>query len=208
MGIALGCCIVSWLAHEYDAGFDSIHANRQQIYRVSAVREFENKETRFGYAPLALGEVVTKTFADVNESSKYLGSWSNFKRKDDLFPANLTYVDAAFFKMFSFEFIVGSSRELSDNTSVFLSEGMAEILFVTPQEAIGKTITQVYGNQLKEVKVAGVFREPPMNSSFHRVGGSAFMNYENYKDEFKEAYDEPWKTESTLFLQINNSLSA
>jgi len=86
---------------------------------------------------------------------------------DELFASNLTYVDPDFFELFSFNFISGSSSGLKDKTSVFISEDMAIRLFHTPQEATGKTIKQVYGTELKEVKIAGVFAEPPMNSSFY-----------------------------------------
>src|SRR5882672_11039770 len=68
MGIAIACCIVGYLAFEYDTEFDAIHKNKKQIYRVSSVREFENKFTRFGNAPLALGEIVDKTLKDVDGS--------------------------------------------------------------------------------------------------------------------------------------------
>ena len=115
MGIAIGCCIVAYLAREYDTKFDAVHLNGHKIYRVSAVREFDNKLTPFGYAPMALGEVVDKTFADVDYSTRYLGSWSNFKRGVDLFPSNLSYVDPEFFQMFSFEFLVGNASALRDN---------------------------------------------------------------------------------------------
>ena len=74
MGIAIACCIVGYLAFEYDTEFDAIHKNRAQVYRVSSVREFENKFTRFGNAPLPLGEIVDKTMKDVDGSSRYVRS--------------------------------------------------------------------------------------------------------------------------------------
>jgi len=205
MGIAIACCIVGYLAFEYDTEFDAIHKNRAQVYRVSSVREFENKVTRFGMAPLPLGEIVDKIFKDVYGSSSYVHSWSNFKLKDDLFASNLTYVDPEFFELFTFDFISGSSSALKDKTSVFISENIAKRLFHTSQEAVGKTMKQVYGTELKEVKVAGVFREPPMNSSFYKKGGSAFMNIENAKDEYQSLREDDWKRECTLFVQINDA---
>ena len=42
MGISIACCIVGYFAYEYDSTFDAIHKNREKIYRVSAIREFEN----------------------------------------------------------------------------------------------------------------------------------------------------------------------
>src|SRR5688572_16266411 len=104
--------------------------------------------------------------------------------------------------MFSFEFIKGDPKELKDKTSVFINDVMAIRLFGSPEEAYGKTITQVYGTELKEVKIAGVFKEPVQNSSFfHR---QAYMNFENCKDEHKDAADDNWKREVTLFVQIND----
>src|SRR6478736_6520807 len=172
LGIAIACCIVGFLAYEYDATFDAMHKNRDAIYRISAVREFEGTLTRFGVAPLPLGEVVDKSISDVEQSSRYSASRSNFKLKDDLFASNLTYVDGDFFKMFSFDFIAGNPGDLNDKNSLFISETMAIRLFSRPEEALGKNITQVYRGELKELKIAGVFREPAANSSFHSREGS------------------------------------
>jgi ABC-type antimicrobial peptide transport system permease subunit len=169
------------------------------------VREFENKLTRFGYAPLPLREIVDKNFTDVNKSTRYLASQSNFKREDDLFPSNLTYVDPEFFELFTFDFLAGNPASLKDKSSVFVSEEMAIRLFRTPEDALGKTIKQVYGNELKEVKIGGIFHEPPMNSSLCKLNGSAYMNFENVKDEYKGILEDDWKKESTLFLQVEDA---
>jgi ABC-type antimicrobial peptide transport system permease subunit len=204
MGISIACCIVGYFAYEYDSTFDAIHKNHDKVYRVGAIREFENTLTRFAYVPFPLGEVVDKTFQDVELSARYYDSYSNFKRDNDLFPANIAYVDPDFFQLFSFDFVGGNPSELKDKTSVFISTGMAVRLFGATDAALGKTITQVYGTDLKEVKVAGVFREPPMNSSFYREGGSAYLNFDNYKDEHKDVQEDDWRGENTLFVQITD----
>lgn len=205
MGIAIACCIVGYLALEYDSTFDAVHQNNEQVYRISAIREFDGKLKRFGHAALPLGEIVDKTFSDVNASSRYMRSTSNFKKGDDLFKANLAYVDPEFFQLFSFEFIAGNDQDLKDKTNVFISEEVAVRLFNTPQEAFGKSITQVYGTELKEVKIAGVFMDPPMNSTFYRKGGSAYFHFENGKDENPSLAENNWKQEATIFIQINDA---
>ena len=205
MGVAIACCIVGYFANEYDANFDGVHKNAERIYRVSAVREFENTLTRFGLVSFPLGDIVDKTFPDVDQSTRYFHSWSNFKRDNDLFPANISYVDPEFFQLFSFDFIAGNPADIKDKASVFISNEIAIRLFGTSEDAFGKTITQVYGNELKEVKVAGVFKDQPMNSSFYVKGGSAYMNFENYKDEHKDFLEDDWKKECTLFVLINDA---
>lgn len=205
MGVAIACCVVSYFAMEYDAGFDSVHSNRAMIYRVSSVRDFDNTLTRFGHSPLPLGEIVRKTLPDVNKSTRYVTSSSNFKLGDDLFAANLTYVDPDFFQMFSFELVAGNEANLNDKTSVMLSELMAIRLFSKAGDAVGKTLTQIFNNSKKEVKITGVFKEQPMNSSFYQRNGSAFMNFENYKDEFTNFNENDWTATGTLFVQVDNA---
>ncbi len=204
LGVALAVCIVGFLAYEYDATFDAVHQNRETIYRVSAVRQFENTLTRFGYAPLPLGEITSKTIQDINASSRYMHSGANFKRNDDLFQSQLAYVDADFLSMFSFDFIVGNTSALKDKSHLVISEKMAVRLFGTPAAAMGQQLTQVYGTELKEVKISAVIKDPVANSSFYRSEGSAFMNFENYKDEFSIP-DEDWRKETTLFVQIDDA---
>lgn len=81
---------------------------------------------------------------DVDKSSRYFFSWSNFKKADDLFESQLSYVDPEFFEMFSFEFVKGNPKDLSDKTSVFINDAMAVRLFGSIDGAYGKTMTQVY----------------------------------------------------------------
>ncbi len=205
MGVAIACCVVAYFANEFDANFDMMHKNRETIYRVSSMRSFQDEVKRFGYAPFPLGEVVSKTMKDVDRSTRYFYSNSNFKRDNDLFDSNLSYVDPDFFKMFSFDFIVGSANELTDRTNVVVSDDMAIRLFRTPEEAFGKTITQVCGNELIERTISGVFKTQPMNSSFMDRNGSSYTNFENYKDEQKGIVADDWKNEATLFVQIKDA---
>jgi putative ABC transport system permease protein len=202
MAVAIACCIVAYFAYEYQATFDGNHTNGAQIYRVSAVREFDHQTTRYGYAPLPLRGIVSQNFKDVDKSSRYHFSWSNFKRENELFQSNLSYVDPEFFDMFSFEFIKGDPKALKDISSVLINDKMAIRLFGSPAEAFGKTVTQVYGNTLKEIKIAGVFKEQPQNSSFYPR--EAFMNFENCRDEHPAITDDNWTEVSTLFLRIND----
>ncbi|HYF66901.1 MAG TPA: ABC transporter permease [Ohtaekwangia sp.] len=202
MGVAIACCIVGYFVYEYDTTFDHNHRQAETIYRISALREFERNTTKFGFVPKPLANVVKQNIKDVDQSTRLFFSWSNFKKEDDLFASKLAYVDPEFFSMFTFEFLAGSASRFEDKTSVVISEPMAIRLFGSPAEAFGKVITQVYGNELKEIKITGVFKEQPQNSSFYYR--ESYMNAENHKDEFKEATNENWKEDATVFVQIKD----
>lgn len=202
MAIAIGCCIVGYFAYEYDANFDAIHKNREQIYRVSANRTFNNQIEKLGYVPTPLTGIIQQNIKDVDKSTRFHFSWSNLKRENDLFESRLAYIDPDFFEMFTFDFLTGNPSEIKDKTTVFISDKMAIRLFGSPTEAMGKQITQVYGTSLKELKVGGVFREPPQNSSFYYR--EAYINFDNHKDEFTDHKEDDWKRDLTMFVQINN----
>ncbi len=202
MATAIGCCIVGYFAYEYDTSFDSVHINRESVYRVSANRIFNDQVEKFGYIPTPLTGIIQQNIKDVDKSSRFHFSWSNLKREDDLFESRLAYVDPDFFSMFTFDFVAGTPKEIGDKSTMFISEKMAVRLFGSATEAMGKLITQVYGAELKELKVGGVFREPPQNSSFYYR--EAYLNFENHKEEFKDHKEDDWRHDLTMFIQINN----
>ena len=78
MAVAIACCIVAYFAYEFESTFDGNYTNGAQIYRVSSVREFDHQTTRYGYAPLPLRGIVSQNFKDVDRSSRFHFSWSNF----------------------------------------------------------------------------------------------------------------------------------
>lgn len=203
MSIAIGCCIVAYFAYAFDQTFDNVHENRERIYRVSAVRTFESTTTKYGRVPLALGSAIVSTFQGVDHASRYYRVTSNFKRNDDLFAADLAYVDASFFSMFTFDFVAGNATAIADVSSMAISESMAVRLFGSAEQALGQSLTQVHSHGLKEVKVAGVYREPPKNSSFYRMNGSAFISFENYKDDL-QVNDDDWFRDATVYLQVDD----
>ena len=201
LAIGIGCCIVAYFNWEHDAFFDSHHVNRDAIYRVSAIREFEGKTKIYGYVSVPLGEAVRSNIGDVDKTARFSRSWSNLKIEDNLFPGDLAYVDPEFFEMFSFEFISGRPQDLQDKSKIFLSEEMAQKLFGTT-DALGKSLTQVLGETLKEYQVGGVFKKQPSNSSFSR---QAYANYENFFDDAKDVKKDDWKNWNTVFVEISEA---
>lgn len=201
MGVAIAQCITGYFAYRYDTTFNAQHRNGETVYRVSSLREFNGQVTRYDRSSLPLGDIVAKTFPDVSHSSRFTGSYSNFKINSDLFPANLRYVDPDFFDLFTFDFLAGGASNF-DKTGVLLSRELAVRLFGNVQSAFGKTLTQVYGETLKEVKVTGVYEDPPMNSSFYSNGGSSYMNFENAHEEHPGLKEGNWAAMVNLFVQI------
>ena len=200
LAIGIGCCIVAYFNWEFDSTFDSHHINREKIYRISSIREFESRTTLYGYAPEPLGATIRQNIPDVDKVVRMSWSYSNFKIEDNLFPSGLAYADPDFFDVFTFEWLPGKSSSLKDKSKIFISDEMAIKLFGRT-EVVGKLLTQVLGNELKEFEVGGVFKKQPSNSSF---GDYAYAHYDNYFDDFKDLKEDDWKQRNTLFVMIND----
>lgn len=200
MGIAIACCIVAYFNWEFNDRFDTHHKNAPTVYRVGSIREFEGQRELFGHVPVPLGAAIKQNIPDVEKTVRMSWSWSDFKVEDNVFRAELSYVDPDFFNVFSFEFVNGDPAGLKDKSKVFLSEELALKLFGSV-EVTGKSLTQVNGPLLKEFEVGGVFKRQPANSSFDR---QSYTHYDNYYDDAKDVTETDWKTRNTLFVKIDD----
>lgn len=203
MAVAIACCIIGYFNYDFNASFDSQHKNAATIYRIGSVRIFQNESTEFGYVPVALGNAIKQNIPEVDEVVRYTPEGGNFRVKTELFNGMITYVDPAFFKVFTFEFIEGNG-ELKNRSEICISDKLA-IKYFGQEKALGKPIAQVLDSgKIKEYVVAGVFKEQPANSSFPAEAYSHYHNTFEF-DNLPEGYNEnSWKHRNTLFVQIKD----
>ncbi|HET9487804.1 MAG TPA: ABC transporter permease, partial [Chryseosolibacter sp.] len=200
LAVAIACSIVAYFNWEFDATFNDHHINANKVYRVSSIREFEERTRLYGYAPLPLGNIIRENIPEAEKVVRLSWSYSNFKIGDNLFPGELVYADPDFFDVFTFEMVAGNPADLKNKSRLFVSDEMALKLFGTV-DAVGKPVTHVMGPTLKEYIIGGVFRKQPSNSSFIN---NAYTHYENYFDEAKDRDENDWKSRNTLFVQISD----
>lgn len=202
MAISIACCIIGFFNYDHNAGFDHMHKNEATIYRVGSVREFQNTLTEFGHAPIALGLAIKQNVPDVDEVVRFSPSGGNFRVNTELFNSNLTYVDPAFFKLFTFEFVEGNGS-LQNRNEICISDELA-IKYFGKEHALGKPLTQLLDSgKTKEYIIAGVFKKQPSNSSF---SGQAYSHYDNaFEFAEKDFTENSWKYRNNLFVQIKDA---
>lgn len=200
MAISIGCCITAYYNWNFNDSFDSVHANGSTIYRVNSIRLFQNDHREFGISPIPLAEVARANIKDITAQSRYSTSYTDVRIGDEIFDNQMSFVDPDLFNMFTFEFIHGDPESIRDKSKMLLSDRNAIRLFGTT-DAVGKTMTLIEsGKPTKEFEVGGVYKMPPINSSFN---DGAFVQYENFFDLFP--YLEKgtnWKYRTNLFVQI------
>jgi ABC-type antimicrobial peptide transport system permease subunit len=169
LGIALSVCIVAFFNHMFNYEFDRTHENFDEIYRVTCFRDMEGREQEYGVIPATLGLMAEKDIPGIEKSARLMRAGSNVKVGDDLYTAQISFVDPEFLEIFTFHTVNGSIRSVDDHGSVLISRSMAETLY-GDELAIGKTLT-LMNEENKEFTytVGAVFEDLPENSSF-RVG--------------------------------------
>lgn len=199
MGIALATCIVAFFNHMFNYEFDRSHENFDEIYRITCFRDMQGREQEYGAVPATLGLGIKKDLPGIERAARFARSGSPVRTGENIFQANIFYVDPEFLDIFTLPLIYGDKASVAGQANIFLSEKMSKILF-GESYPVGKTVS-VFNDQSREFTytVSGVFRDMPENSSFQMDVLSHFDNFMlmwNVNDA-----DWRWMTRG-LFVQI------
>lgn len=159
-GMTAAFLIYLWVVDELT--FEDFHVNKNEIYRVVAVERDAGgqvKESPYTVAPL--GKTLREEFPQVEEATFMLNFGTlNLHAGANLIEAKYTYVDTAFFDVFSFPVIAGDPTLMKkDPQQIVLAEPAARKLF-GGTSAIGKEVTCRFLGQTFRYKVAAVLRVP------------------------------------------------
>ena len=160
LGMTAAFLIYLWIVDELT--FEDFHRNRDSVYRVIAVDRKdggEMKESAYTVAPLS--KALREEFPQVENATFVLNfGMLNLHSGANLIEAKYTFVDTAFFDMFSFPVIAGDPALMKkDPQQIVLAESTAKKLF-GDSPAIGKEVTCQLLGQLHRYKVAAVLKVP------------------------------------------------
>ena len=201
LGIALAVCIVAFFNHMFNYEFDRIHENFSEIYRVTSFRDMQGREQEYGIVPATLGLEIKKDIPGIERAARLMRTGSPVKMGDNIFPAQISFVDPEFLDIFTFPIINGDKSSIAGQGNVLISESMSKTLFGS-EFPVGKSISIVNdANTEFTFTVGGVFSDFPDNSSF-RI--DILSHFDNFLLMWK-VNDADWKFLTTgLFVQISN----
>jgi putative ABC transport system permease protein len=201
LGIALSVCIVAFFNHMFNYEFDRTHENFNEIYRVTSFRDMQGREQEYGIVPATLALEIKKDIPGIERAARLMRTGFPVKIGDNVFPAQVSFIDPEFLDIFTFQLIYGDKKSISGQGNVLVSETMTKTLFGN-EFPVGKSFS-VVNDQNKEYSftVGGVFADLPENSSFRIDILSHFDNFLLMSD----LNDANWKLMTTvLFVQIPN----
>jgi putative ABC transport system permease protein len=179
LSIGLACCVLILLYIKDEFGYDHFHKQKDLIYQLTCVRtEQDGKSEKFAIAALVQGPAFKEGIPEIREFVRVNSGDAILKKEGDLFSEHVSWVDPAFFKVFSFSLISGDRNTvLSDIHNVVLSRQAAIKYFGTLQ-AVGRTLLLEMGGRFEPFLVSGVVEDAPEGSSIRFNMLLSFPYYE------------------------------
>jgi putative ABC transport system permease protein len=162
IGLACSLLIMLWVWDEYS--MDDFHKNNKLLYQVYE-RSFNDGKISAGYKTRAmLADELKATIPGIEYACAMEPSSSVICAVGDKsLKLDGVFAGKDFFTMFSYPLLHGTQQTVLNGTiSIAISRKMAEALFGSAGNAIGKTIR--YANK-EDLAVTGVFENFPANSS-------------------------------------------
>ncbi len=205
VGMAVTILIGVWVYDE--VSFNKHHANYGRIAEVYQ-HKGSSGEIQTGAAPSPLAVELRNTFKD--DLKQVVRMWwptshtlSTQNNEELKMPRVGTFIDKEALEMFTFPMIKGSWQSLNDPASIVLAEPTAIALF-GDQDPINQMLR--IDNRV-DVKVTGVYKELPRNSSFH--GWQFLSTWELWTSVNRWMLDNEadWNEELRTFVELRPSAS-
>src|SRR5258707_11077481 len=192
IGMAVALLIGLWIWDE--VSFDHYYPNHGRVAQLMTTQTF-NGHTGTGEAvSLAAGtELKTKWGADLPKVA--LASW-NFEHILAVGDKKLTedgmYVQPEFTDILPLRMLSGRGKDLEDPSSIILSQTMARNVF-GKEDVMGKVVRM---DNKVDLKVAGVFQDPPRNTNFY--GSKFYIGWSQYliREEWLKRNEGNWGNHS------------
>ncbi|GHS97314.1 ABC transporter permease [Bacteroidia bacterium] len=195
-GLALGISFSSlgyyWL--RYETSYDGFYPESKRIYQLYGVDKQSGDKTAL--LPFIVAEKLMTDFPETEKVAPiYPNTGSAIKEGDKMLTINpkFQFVDEFFLELFPPEIIAGKSEHLLyAPEDLVVTETFVRKFWETPEDAIGKTLTDGYRSTLN---IVAVIKDAPSNSNFQNEGYRV--------DIFRRMMEKQAETEKRWFLNDN-----
>jgi len=192
----LTCAIITVLYIRNVFSYDKFHKNYDRLYSVDAYVTYFNGD-RFPKENLSasLIDVLKEHAPEIEEMTRIRESEYSFIIGDKAFKQKGLYTDNNFFRVFTFPLVQESSLNvLNDLNTIVISEHMATLCFAG-SDCVGKTLILKDGERQEPYRVAGVFRDVPLQSKLqfdYVIPFSKFLNENKWAQETGASASQIW----------------
>ncbi len=202
MGIAMACCITSYLLIAYNIEFDNYFEKEDIANTVKVIHHYrtsEGEKDKELMSPMALGPIAKEEITGIEEYTRFFNEGVIMSYEDKAFHENVRFADASFFRMFDLKLSQGSQKSFDDRQSIILNPALAKKYF-GDDDPVGKTISMKLNGKTFQLTVGGVLEKIPLNTSFNI---DALLRVETFLTAFDIKGDDlEIQNESTVLLKL------
>jgi putative ABC transport system permease protein len=216
LAIGMAACILLFIVVRYESSYDRFLPGHESIYHIitedkradgidytpgipspalDALR-VDMPDITTGVLNSAYGSQITVLGKDPNKASgkKFIEETATF------------FGDPEFFKVFPYQWSVGSPAVLAEPNVTALTKKMADKYFGNWKDAVGQYIKL---DNAITFRVAGIIEDVPANSDFPLGVVSSYVTLKNYPEQY--SYSPEWGSTSSsfqLFMKLPSGLTA
>src|SRR6185436_9219189 len=163
MGVGLAAIVWGFQTYRFSFSFDNFHKDQENVYRALTYQSGANGVR--GIFPMAAVKQAKAEFAGITEAVRYDGRGLSVRYdKNEAFAEQAEFTDPAFFDLFNFPVVAGSSN-ITDKNALLITEAIATKYF-GKQDPIGKTLIFYSGEEYEmPLSVTGVLKDIHVNST-------------------------------------------
>ena len=173
LGMTVAILIGLWIWEELS--YNQNHENYDRVAAVMQNQTFNGEVETWWSQPRQTGEALADAYGSQFEHV-VRSTWPRdmlLEVEDRKLNAEGLYLDAGGPDVLGLKMIFGAKNALKDPKSILISESVSKVMF-GKIDAIGETIK--IGNSV-DMKVAGVYKNPPFNSSFYETDWLASWDF-------------------------------
>jgi putative ABC transport system permease protein len=204
-GLAIGitCSILILLWVKDETSFDKFIPKSDRLYQVWVNAHFDGKVNSWTSLPLPSAEAMKPADANIVRSAVADWGGNHLLGSTDENRINKKgyYVGEEFLEMFEFPFVAGNAEQvLDDAANIVITESTAKALF-GDEDAMGKIVR--VDNQ-HDLKVAGILKDVPPNSSFQFDFLLPYKHWYNTSDWVKRNSTNWGNYSFQVFVELND----
>ena len=182
LSVAFAAAMLLFLTAHFELSFDDFQANKDRIFKTYYKVNYANK-IEYGNAMSApfLPALLAEYKSEIKHATRIYNGSVQVIQGEKTINEGINYVDADFFKIFSFKILKGNANTaLNDLKGVVLNEETAKKIF-GDVEPIGKLVRLNFGGRFEDYTVTAITEKAPENSTIQNRMMIRFENNPNYQ---------------------------